>query len=164
MIKIASKNVIFGFLAVLIAILISGTNLVWAATPNLDGDSHPNRLKLNECIADVKEVTAWDEKQTLDAARQICEVRQSHATQKARFLASQKKLQEQYKGHTNHGFDQHVPTAIADSWTIVKSCIDFKEGFTYPHNVALLSVPENVRSSCYSLGASLIESSLFNQK
>ncbi|MEH2147581.1 hypothetical protein [Nostoc sp.] len=163
MIKIVFWNVILGFLAILITILVSGTIQAWAANPNLDGDSQPTRLKLNECIADVKEVAAWNDKETLDAARKICEIRQSHAKQKARFLASLKKLREQYQNYTNHGFDKQLPTAIADSWTIVKSCIDFKEGFTSPHNVALLSVPENVRSGCYSLGASLVESALFNQ-
>ncbi|MEH1767574.1 MAG: hypothetical protein V7L27_26870 [Nostoc sp.] len=96
------------------------------------------------------------------AARNICDIRQSHAKQKARFLASLKKLREQYQNYTNHGFDKQLRTAITDSWTIVKSCIDFKEGFTYPHNVALLSVPEDVYSGCYSLGASLVESALFN--
>ncbi|WP_375494081.1 hypothetical protein [uncultured Nostoc sp.] len=130
MIKIVCKNVILGFLAVLIAILVSGT------------------------------IQAWDEKETLAAARNICDIRQSHTKQKARFLASLKKLREQYQNYTNHGFDKQLPTAIADSWTIVKSCIDFKEGFTSPHNVAVLSVPEDVRSSCYSLGASLVESAL----
>ncbi|WP_392534727.1 hypothetical protein [Nostoc sp. C117] len=164
MIKIICKNVILGFLAVLIVILVSGTIQTRAANPNLDGDSHPTRLKLNECIADVKEVTAWDEKETLDAARKICDKRQSHAKQKAQFLVSLKKLREQYQNYTNHGFDEHLPTAIEDSWTIVKSCIDFKEGFTYPHNVAILSVPEDVRSGCYSLGISLVESALFNEK
>ncbi|MBH8564603.1 hypothetical protein I8748_20855 [Nostoc sp. CENA67] len=164
MIKIVCKNVILGFLAILIAILVSGTIQTWAANPNLDGDSQPTRIKLNECIADVKEVTAWDEKETLAAAREICAVRQSHAKQKARFLKSLKKLQQEYQDATNHGFDKHLPTAIADSWTIVKSCIDFKEGFTYPHNIALLSVPENVRTSCYSLGSDLVESALFSQK
>ncbi|MEH1820614.1 MAG: hypothetical protein V7L31_16285 [Nostoc sp.] len=163
MIKIVFWNVIWGFLAVLIAILVSGTVQAWATNPNLDGDSQPTRLKLNECIADVKEVTAWEEKETLTAARNICEKRQSHTKQKARFLASLKKLREQYQNYTNHGFDKQLPTAIADSWTIVKSCIDFKEGFTSPHNVAVLSVPEDVRSGCYSLGASLVESALFNQ-
>ncbi|MDZ8066262.1 MAG: hypothetical protein RMY64_11580 [Nostoc sp. DedQUE08] len=154
MIKIVCKNVIWGFLAVLITILVSGTIQTWAANPNLDGNSHPTRLTVNECIADVKEITDWDEKKVLDAARKICESRQSHAKQKARFLASLKKLQEQ----NYRRFDEHLPTAIEDSWTIVKSCIDFKEGFTSSHNVAVLSVPENVRSSCYSLGASLVES------
>ncbi|MHC5854765.1 hypothetical protein [Nostoc sp.] len=164
MIKIVFWNVILGFLAVLIAILVSSTIQTWAANPNLDGDSQPTRLKLNECIADVKEVTAWNDKETLDAARNICEIRQSHAKQKARFLASLKKLREQYQNYTNHGFDKQLPTAIADSWTIVKSCIDFKEGFTYPHNIAVLQVPENVRIRCYSVGADLVESALFNQK
>ena len=163
MMKIVCKNVIFGLLALLITIFILGTIPTEAANPNLDGDAQPTRIKLSECLADVKEVTAWGDKETLDAAREICELRKTHVQQKMRFLTSLKKLQQQYQDSTNHGFDKHLPTAIKDSWTIVKSCIDFKEGFTYPHNIALLRVPENVRSSCYSLGASLVESSLFNQ-
>ncbi|QIR41744.1 hypothetical protein HCG51_34220 (plasmid) [Tolypothrix sp. PCC 7910] len=164
MMKILYKNVIFGLLAVLITIFIWGTIPTEAANPNLDGDSQPTRIKLSECLADVKEVTAWGEKETLDAARETCELRKAHAQQKTRFLTSLKKLQQEYQDSTNHGFDKHLPTAIADSWTIVKSCIDFKEGFTYPHNIALLKVPENVRIRCYSLGADLVESALFNQK
>jgi hypothetical protein len=162
--KLLSKNVIFGLLAVLIILMISGIIPTWAANPNLDGDSQPTRIKLNECLADVKEVTAWGEQETLYAARNLCEIRQAHAQQKARFLTSLNKLQQQYKDSTNHGFDKHLPTAIADSWTIVKSCIDFKEGFTYPHNIGVWQVPENVRIHCYSLGANLVESALFNQK
>ena len=158
------RKVLLFAIVLTIAFMVSVTASNATAIPNLDGDSHPNRLKLNECIADVKEVTAWDEKQTLEAARKICEARQSHTKQKARFLASQKKLHEQYQGYTNHGFDKHLPTAIEDSWTIVKSCIDFKEGFTAPHNIGLLEVPENIRVSCYSLGADLVQSQLFNQK
>ncbi|MBH8573063.1 hypothetical protein I8752_08550 [Nostocaceae cyanobacterium CENA369] len=118
MIRIVFWNVILGFLAVLIAILVSGTIQTWAANPNLNGDSHPTRFKLNECIADVKEVTAWNDKQTLDAARKICESRQSHAKQKARFLASLKKLQEQYQNFTNHGFDNpNVPVLYSQGQT-----------------------------------------------
>ncbi|BAY62249.1 hypothetical protein NIES22_23210 [Calothrix brevissima NIES-22] len=164
MIKTLYKNIIFGLLAILITILISATIPAEAANPNLDGDSQPTRIKLSECLADVKEVTAWGDKETLDAARETCELRKAHAQQKTRFLASLKKLQLEYQDSSNHGFDKHLPTAIADSWTIVKSCIDFKEGFTYPHNIALLKVPENIRIRCYSLGADLVESNLFNQK
>ena len=158
-----SKHRTVGFLIFITTILVINTIPAKAAIPNLDGESRPNRLKLNECIADVKEVTAWDEKQTLAAARDVCKVRQNHAQQKARFLAAQKKLTQEYQNYTNHGFNKHLPIAIEDSWTIVKSCIDLKEGFTSPHNIGVLEVPETIRSQCYSIGANLIESNLLNQ-
>jgi hypothetical protein len=132
-----------------------------AVTPNLDGESQPHRLKLTDCLTDIKEVTSWDEQETLAAAQNLCHLRQLHTKQKARFLADQQKLREQYQGYTNHGFNKHLPNALEDSWTIVKSCIDFREGFTYPHNIGILQVPENIRINCYSLGAEFLESALF---
>jgi len=117
-----SKYRTVGFLSFITVMLVLNTIPAKAIMPNLDGESRPNRLKLNECIADVKEVTEWDEKQTLAAARDVCKVRQNHAQQKARFLAAQKKLTQEYQNYTNHGFNKHLPMAIEDSWTIVKSC------------------------------------------
>lgn len=148
----------------LFTIVLAGTLRNVGAVPNLDGESHPNRVQLSQCIADVKEVTEWDDNQTQKAALNICDVRKAHAKEKARFLTALGKLNDQYKDYTNHGFSQHLPTATAAAWTIVKSCIDFKEGFTYPHNVGGLSVPENVRSSCYTLGSGLVEAQLFSQQ
>ncbi len=49
---------------------------------------------------------------------------------------------------------------MKEAWQIVKLCVDFKEGFTYPHNIALFTVPEDIRISCYRLGSTLVESEL----
>ena len=158
MIKFAPK---IGLTTVLFTTLFATTLNVAEAIPNLDGDSQPNRIKLSECIADVKEVTAWDADKTQKAAINLCDLRKAHVKEKSRFLADLEKLKEQYKGHTNHGFEQHLPTAVKDSWTIVKSCIEFKEGFTYPHNIGVLNVPESIRISCYAVGSNLVESQFF---
>ena len=158
MIKFAPK---IGLTAVLFTTLFATTLNAAEAIPNLDGDSQPNRIKLSECIADIKEVTAWDAAETQKAAINLCDLRKAHAKEKSRFLADLKKLQDQYKGHTNHGFEQHLPTAVQNSWTIVKSCIDFKEGFTSPHNIGVMNVPESIRISCYAVGSNLVESQLF---
>lgn len=151
--------------SIVLTILLSGTLKTFGAIPNLDEDTQPNRVKLTECIADVQQITSgWDETTVRNAAVNICESRKAHAKEKARFLAALGKLSEQYKDYTNHGFAQHLPTATQDAWTIVKNCIDFKEGFTFPHNVGVLIVPENVRSSCYALGSDMVESQLSSRK
>lgn len=152
------------FLTILLTILLSGTLRTVAAMPNLDDDSHPNRVKVEECIADVKQVTEWDANATQKAALNVCQARQSHAKEKARFVAALGKLSAQYKDYTNHGFSQHLPTATNDAWAIVKNCIDFQQGFRSPHNVAVLIVPEDIRKSCYTLGSGLVESQLFTGK
>jgi hypothetical protein len=96
----------------------------------------------------------------MTAARQVCEVRQKHLKQKQRFVKALDKLKQQYKGYTNHGLEQHVSTATKDSWSIVKSCIDFKQGFTYPHNIGTLTVPATIHQECYQMGAELVEAEI----
>jgi hypothetical protein len=140
-----------------LSLVVGGTLRTVGAPPNLDEDTYPDRIQLSQCIDDMKEVTQWDENKTKNAAVNLCEVRKAHAKEKAHFLAVLKQLHEQYKDATNHGFAQHLPMATDDAWTIVKSCIDFKDGFTSPHNAAALIIPERVRSSCYTLGSSLVE-------
>lgn len=140
-----------------LTLLVGGTLRTVGAPPNLDEDTYPDRIQLSQCIDDMKEVTQWGEDETRKAAVTLCEARKVHAKEKAHFSAALEKLHEQYKDATNHGFAQHLPMATDDAWTIVKSCIDFKEGFTSPHNAAALIIPERVRSSCYTLGASLVE-------
>jgi hypothetical protein len=145
-------------LAITVMLLLPGSS--FAATPMLEGEVVLARVKLSECLADVKEVTSWDEAQTMTAARQVCEVRQKHLKQKQRFVKALDKLKQQYKGYTNHGLEQHVPTATKDSWSIVKSCIDFKQGFTYPHNIGTLTVPATIHQECYQMGAELVEAEI----
>jgi hypothetical protein len=145
-------------LALIAMLLLPGNS--FAATPMLEGEVVLARVKLSECLADVKEVTSWDEAQTMTAARQVCEVRQKHLKQKQRFVKALDKLKQQYKGYTNHGLEQHVPTATKDSWSIVKSCIDFKQGFTYPHNIGILIVPATIHQECYQMGAELVEAEI----
>jgi hypothetical protein len=145
-------------LALVAMLLLPGRS--FAVTPMLAGEVVLLRVKLSECFADVKEVTGWDEAQTMTAARQVCEVRQKHLKQKQRFVKALEKLQQQYKGYTNHGLEQHVPNATKDSWSIVKSCIDFKQGFTYPHNIGTLTVPATIHQECYQMGAKLVEAEI----
>ena len=152
--KIKWSAVLF---ALVLTLLLAGTLRTVGEVANPDENSHPDRVQLSQCIADVKGVTEWDDTQTRNAAVNLCEVREAHAKEKAQFLAALRKLNDQYKDVTNHGYSQHLEVATNDAWTIVKSCIDFKDGFTYPHNVALLIIPERIRSSCYALGSSLIE-------
>ncbi|BAZ37195.1 hypothetical protein NIES4101_31160 [Calothrix sp. NIES-4101] len=136
-----------------------------SSAPNLDGDSQPNRVKFSECMADVQETTSgWEKQQMNSAATAICNARKAHAKEKARFIAAISKLEKQYEGYTNHGFDQHVKVATQDAWNIVKNCIEFKEGFTHPHNVAIYQVPNDVRKSCYAMTAGLVESQLIVSK
>jgi hypothetical protein len=143
----------------LVAMLLLPGNS-FAATPILEGEVVLSRVKLAECLADVKEVTSWDEAQTMTAARQVCEVRQKHLKQKQRFVKALDKLKQQYKGYTNHGLEQHVPKATTDSWSIVTSCIDFKQGFTHPHNIGTLTVPATIHNECYQVGAELVEAEI----
>jgi hypothetical protein len=161
MMKIPHKQI---FLAAFFAIPLSIFTLdivSSSAVPNLDGDSQPNRIKLNECMVDVREVTSgWEQQQMNQAATAICNSRKAHAKEKARFIGAISKLEKQYQGYTNHGFDKHVKVATQDAWNVVKNCIEFKEGFTYPHNVAIYRVPNEVRKSCYGMGAGLVESQL----
>jgi hypothetical protein len=159
--KVSHKQI---FWAVFIAIpisLITRNIDTSSAVPNLDGDSQPNRVKFSECMADVRETTSgWEQQQMNAAATAICNARKAHAKEKARFISAISKLEKQYQGYTNHGFDKHVKVATQDAWNIVKNCIEFKEGFTYPHNVAVYRVPNEVRKSCYGMGAGLVESQL----
>jgi hypothetical protein len=132
-----------------------------AVTPNLNGnESHPDRLKLSECVVDLKEVVEWDEEEILAGSQELCKLRQGHAKQKARFLNAQNLLTERYKNNGSSGYNKHLPVAISASWEIVKKCLDFKEGFANPHNIAILTIPELFRMQCYSLGADLVESTL----
>lgn len=155
--KLKWSAVLFGCV---LSLLFAGKLLSVGAFPNLDEETHPDRIQLAQCIADVKEVTQWDENETKKAAVNLCELRKAHAKEKARFQAALLKLNEQYKDATNHGFSQHLPIATNDAWTIVKTCINFKEGFTSPHNVAILNIPEQVHRSCFALGSSLVEASI----
>ena len=55
---------------------------------NIPSDKDPINATLNQCISDVKEVTAWDEEQTLKAAKQVCDLREKHIAAKERFSKS----------------------------------------------------------------------------
>jgi len=142
---------------ILLVILIASTAKTEEAISNLNDDSHPDRIKLEECIADVKEVTSWSESETRKAALKVCELRTIHAREKAKFLTAMDKLNALYK---DTKFSGNLPTATKEAWNVVKSCIDFKQEFTYPHNVGLLIVPEDLRIRCYRLGSGLVESEL----
>ncbi|PAX53333.1 hypothetical protein [Brunnivagina elsteri] len=163
--KQISHQKIFPIVFFAIALSIVTQNVVSSlVVPNLDGESQPNRVKLSECMADVREVTSgWEQQQMNQAATAICDARKAHAKEKARFIGAISKLEKQYQGYTNHGFDKHVKVATQDAWNIVKNCIEFKEGFTHPHNVAIYQVPNEVRKSCYAIGTGLVESQLFTK-
>jgi len=145
---------------ILLVILIASTVRSEEAIPNFNGDSNPDRVRLEQCIADVKGVTSWEENETRKAALKLCELRAIHSREKARFLTAMGKLKAKYKDYTNRGFSEHLPIAMKEAGNLVKICIDFKQGFTYPHNIALLTVPEDIRIRCYRLGSSLVESEL----
>ncbi len=149
-----------GLSALILVSLLSSTATAEEKYPNLDGESHPERVKMAQCLADVREVTSWSEEETQNAANNVCESRRQHAQKKAQFIEDLRKLTEEYQDQTNHGYAEHLPIAINDAWTTVKSCIDFKEGFTYPHNIGLLLVPESIRQECYTFGSSLVKSQL----
>jgi hypothetical protein len=159
--KVSHKQI---FSAVFMAISISIITLNIASSSavlNLDGDSQPNRIKLSECMADVREVTGgWEQQRMNQAATAICDARKAHAKEKVRFLGAISKLEKQYKGYTNYGYDKHVKVATQNSWNIVKNCIEFREGFTHPHNVGVYRVPNEIRKSCYGMGTGLVESQL----
>ncbi len=158
MLKIFRRSV---FLPTVLLGIFIGQIQSLAVPPNLDDDSQPNRTQLKDCLADVRQsVGGWSEEEIATAANQICNARKAHAKAKAKFIADLAKLHQQYVEITNHGFSQHLNDATNDAWNTVKSCIDFKEGFTYPHNVAIFIVPNDVRSSCYGLGSQLVESQL----
>jgi hypothetical protein len=161
MIKIHRKQMFLTVLCTMSLSILTLDAVSSSAIPNLDGESQPNRVKFSECIADVREVTGgWEQQQMNQAATAICDSRKAHAKEKARFISAIGKLEKQYQGASNHGFDKHVKIATQNSWNIVKNCIEFKEGFTYPHNVGTYRVPNEVRSSCYGMGAGLVESQL----
>lgn len=161
MMRVFSKSGLSIIVFSIATILLSSTLKTFSAIPNLDEDTQMHRVKLTECIADIKEVTSgWDDTEVQNAAVKICDSRQALTNEKARFLVALGKLNDRYKEQTSHGFAQHLPTATQEAWAIVRSCMDFKEGFSSPHNVAVLIVPENIHSSCYALGADLVESQL----
>ncbi len=155
------KNIVkIALLSSLLSIMIT-SKLQAQEMPKIEGDNDPIRMNISECLADIKEVTAWDEESTLEAAKRLCELRQKHSEEKARFYTAIKKLNEQFKDYTNHGFNEHLPTAIKDAEKIVNTCINLKSGFRHPHNIALYMVPEIDLANCYSFGASIIEGELY---
>lgn len=155
------KNIVkISLLSTLWIIMIANT-LQAQELPNIEGDNDPIRLKMSECLADIKEVTAWDEESTLESAKRLCELRQKHSEEKTRFYTAMKKLNEQFKDYTNHGFNEHLTTAIKDAKKIVDLCINLKSGFRHPHNIGLYMAPEIDITNCYSFGASIIESELY---
>jgi hypothetical protein len=147
-----------------IAIILSVAHLCIAAqvkaAPDIEGDSEPINAQPSQCLADVKEVTAWDETATRQAANQVCTERRRHIRAKQRFETSLVALNREYRERTNHGFSAFLPEAIRRSRAIVENCIALKEGFTAPHNVAALLIPETIRIDCYVVGTQLVEAEL----
>ena len=147
-------------------LIIATLSTLMMGVPQMDGadlpnrDTRPDRVNISECLADVKEVVAWDPKATQSAAKSVCKLRRQHASQKKRFASALVKLHSRYQDRTNHGFDQHIPVAQQNAQSIVKSCIDFKTGFTHPHNIGTLTVPEEIHSTCYDMGIKLVETEL----
>jgi hypothetical protein len=132
----------------------------------MDGADQPDpgsrniRTKTSECLADVQAVVAWEPKMTQSAAITLCQLRRQQAIQQQLFAAALVKLHDRYQSQTNHGFAKHITVAQQEAKSIVKSCIDFKTGFTYPHNIGTLTVPAEISASCYKIGINLLETEL----
>ncbi len=147
-------------IATVLAVVLLSTAAKVEAAPTIEGDTDPINTQPSQCLADVKEVTAWDEAATRQAANQVCAERRRHVQAKQRFEKSLVALNQEYRERTNHGFSQFLPEAVRRSRAIVENCIALKEGFTAPHNVATLLVPETLRSDCYAVGTQLVEAEL----
>jgi 23S rRNA pseudoU1915 N3-methylase RlmH len=143
--------------ATLSTLMMGVSQMDGAARPDR---ARPDRTKMSECLADVKEVVAWEAKVTQSSAITLCQLRRQRVIQQKRFASALVRLHDRYQDQTNHGFAKHIPVAQQDAKEIVNSCIDFKTGFTYPHNIATLTVPEEIYASCYGIGIKLVETEL----
>jgi hypothetical protein len=127
------------------------------ARPTIPSDGRPLRTVPAECIADVKEVTAWDAAETKKAADTVCDLRTKHGAARKRLLDDLAKLVATFKDVTNHDHAANLPATIKSVQTIVQQCVAALESQQYCHNIACLTLPEDNAIFCENQAAALVE-------
>ena len=126
------------------------------ARPTIPTDAGPIRTKLDECTADIKQVTAWDAAATKQAAQELCELRAKHATARKRLGDALAQLVDTFKDATNHDHAAKLPTTIGNVQAMVKQCVATLETQQYCHNVACKTEPEHNAMFCENQAADLV--------
>lgn len=116
---------------------------------DIDGQSHPDRVKFEECLADVKEYVSWGDEEEAKEATNLCELRTQHAKLKADFVAKLQKLVDDYADATNHGINRLVANAAKKTVSMLVSCMSANDNEGLCHNIACVKAPERDRMDCY---------------
>lgn len=125
--------------------------------PVIPAENSPIRLKFEECLADVNEVIDWGDQGNREEAKNLCDLRTQHLQARNRVLDDLAKLVETFDGATNHDHDQNLPLTIKSVQTTVAACLKTLVSQQYPHNIAIVSEPEENAIFCDTIGAQVVE-------
>ena len=114
--------------------------------PIIPADNNVIRLKLEQCIKDLNEVTSDNDQH--DSAKNLCELREQHLNARQQTLKGLAELVALYKGMTNHDHDQRLAQTISLIQEGVKICIKALASQEYCHNIGCVYEPENDAIFC----------------
>ena len=104
------------------------------------------------CLALVKGITEWDQAQT-EGAKDVCGARKRH-------VDAYDALQATYRNFVKaFSVDRRLslPESIASFKTLVKACIEHKQGLTTGgHNIMIDIIENDIVASCLILGNNLL--------
>ncbi|MCL9683543.1 hypothetical protein [Legionella maioricensis] len=114
--------------------------------PIIPADSNTIRLKLEQCMEDINEVTS--DTDAHDSAKALCQLREQHLSARQQTLKGLAELVAQYKGMTNHDHDQRLAQTISLIQEGVKTCMKALASQEYCHNLGCAEEPENDAIFC----------------
>lgn len=121
----------------------------------IDGNSKPLVQDIAACRAEVDEAIAWGEESNQEEAVKLSALRKEHQSKKEKYIKKLQHMIDVTADWTNHERNKAYENAVKTSVKVLTECIQANERMYYPHNIALLIVPESVRIECYDWALTL---------
>ena len=105
------------------------------------------------CLAEVKEITQWNEADTQKGAREVCAARKAHVDAYAALQASYKTFIQEVMKDRRYDWAEAAATVP----TLVKTCMNHKFSITTGgHNIRIGIINNEIAAACLTLAANLL--------
>jgi len=105
------------------------------------------------CLADVKEITQWNEADSQKGAQEVCAARKKHVDAYAALQAAYKPFIQAVMKDRRFDWGQAAATVP----TLVKTCMDHKFSITTGgHNIQIDIINNEIAAACLTLATTLL--------
>ena len=142
-------------LVLIAAVALADKKYTGPLHPKVPADDAAIRTSNAQCVADIKEVTAWSDAETQKAADQLCDLRKKHDVARGHLLDALAKLVADFKDVTNRDHAENLPESIAGVQQLVALCEKTLATQEHAHNIEIPMQVERDAIFCDDQAAAL---------